>query len=211
MATATIHICDVCGKEDKKQTEFKLKVYTSGGEVVREMDLCLVCNENLGKIIAEVKAPPQVKPLRAEKKERSIDLLKDVFAPVMEKVKERRDELKGLQRRRLHAFYLAGWLSELLMEVLQDSEVKPHLSPNGPDITFGDKSKLTLKGSTSFDLEWFVKDGAVKPGTPLLFLGNGRDKQTIGQLKRCSGIKVLTYEYLNDGEDDWIVTLIRRV
>ena len=48
MATATIHICDVCGYEDKKQTEFKLKVYTSGGEVAREMDLCIVCNENLG-------------------------------------------------------------------------------------------------------------------------------------------------------------------
>ena len=76
---------------------------------------------------------------------------------------------------------------------------------DGPDITFGDKSKLILKGSTSFDLDWLVKDGAVNPGVPVLFLGNGRDKQTIGQLKRCSGLNVITYEYLNDGEDDWIM------
>ena len=82
MATATIHICDVCGAEDKKQTEFKLKVYTSNGEVVREMDLCIVCNENLGKLIMSGKSQSLVKPPRKEKKQPAIDLVKDVFTPV---------------------------------------------------------------------------------------------------------------------------------
>ena len=55
-----------------------------------------------------------------------------------------------------------------------------------------------------------VKEGVVTPGVPVLFLGSGKDKQTIGNLRFCSDIKVLTYEYLNDGEDDWIIGLIGR-
>ena len=210
MATATIHICDICGSEDKKQTEYKLKVYTSGGEVVREMDLCIACNENLGKIITTGKPQPLVKPTRKEKKKPAIDLVKDVFTPVVERVKERSDELKGLQKRRLHAFYLASWLNEVIMEALKDSDVNPQQSANGSDITFVDQSKLALKGSSSADFDWVAKEEAVKPGVPVLFLASGKDKETIGNLSFCSEIKVLTCEYLNDGEDDWIIGLIRR-
>ena len=210
MATATIHICDVCGAEDKKQTEFKIKVYTSKGGVVREMDLCIVCNENLGKLIMSGKSQSLVKPPRKEKKQPAIDLVKDVFTPVFERVKERSDELRGLQKRRLHAFYLASWLNEIIMEVLKESDVQPQQSSNGADITFADNSKLALKGSSSGEFDWMAKEGTVKPGVPVLFLGSGKDKQTIGNLSFCSDIKVLTCEYLNDGEDDWVIGLIRR-
>ena len=210
MATATIHICDICGAEDKKQTEFKLKVFTSEGKVVREMDLCIACNENLGKLITEGKPQSPVKPPKKEKKKPAIDLVKDVFTPVVERVKERSDELKGLQKRRLHAFYLASWLNEVIMEALKDSDVNPQQSSNGSDINFVDQSKLALKGSSSGDFDWVAKEEAVKPGVPVLFLASGKDKETIGNLSFCSEIKVLTCEYLNDGEDDWIIGLIRR-
>ena len=211
MATATIHICDICGKEDKNPTEFRLHVSRNGGEVVREMDLCVGCNENLGKIVlAEKKTPPEVKPAKKEKKKPAVDLVKEVFAPVVESVKERSEELKGLQRRRLHAFYLASWLSEILLEVLKDSDVKPQLSESGTEISFSDKSKLALKGSATSDFDWIVKKGVVQPDVPVLFLSGGKDKETIGQLKSCADIKVLTFEYFNDGEDDWIIGLIKR-
>ena len=211
MATATIHICDVCGKEDKNPTEFKLHVSRNGGEVIREMDLCLGCNENLEKIVLAEKAPPpEVKSTKKEKKKPTVDLVKEVFAPVFESVKERSEELKGLQRRRLHAFYLASWLSEILLEVLKDSDAKPQLSESGTEISFSDKSKLALKGSATSDFDWMVKKGVVESGVPVLFLGGGKDKETIGNLSFCSEIKVLTCEYLNDGEDDWIMGLIRR-
>lgn len=210
MATATIHICDICGKEDKNPTEFKLHVSRNGGEVIREMDLCVGCNENLEKIVVANKAPPEVKSAKKEKKKPAIDLVKEVFAPVVESVKERSEDLKGLQRRRLHAFYLAGWLSEVILEVLKDSDVNPQLSESGTEISFSDKSKLALKGSATSDFDWIVKEGVVEPGVPVLFLGGGKDKEIIGQLKSCADIKVLTYEYFNDGEEDWIIGLIER-
>jgi hypothetical protein len=56
-----------------------------------------------------------------------------------------------------------------------------------------------------------AKEGAVKPGVPVLFLGSGKDKETVGNLKFCSDIKMLTCEYLNDGEDDWVIGLISRI
>ena len=210
MATATIHICDICGKEDKKPTEFRLHVSRNGGEVVREMDLCLACNENLEKIVLADKAPPQVKSTRKEKKKTPVDLVKEVFVPIVESVKERVEELNGLQRRRVHAFYLANWLGEVLLEVLKDSDAKPQLGASGTEISFSDKSKLALKGSVTSDFDWIVKKGVVEPGVPVLFLSGGKDKETIGQLKGCADIKVLTYEYFNDGEDDWIIGLIKR-
>ncbi len=211
MATATIHICDICGKEDKKLTEFRLHVSRNGGEVVREMDLCLECNQNLEKIVVAKKAPPpEVKSTRKEKKKAPVDLVKEVFAPVVEGVKERGEELKGLQRRRLHAFYLANWLSEILLEVLKDSDVKPQLAASGTEISFADESKLALKGSSTSGFDWIVKKGVVEPGVPVLFLGGGKDQETMGQLTSCADIKVLTYEYFNDGEDDWIIGLIKR-
>jgi hypothetical protein len=210
MATATIHICDICGKEDKKPTEFKLHVSRNGGEVVREMDLCVECNENLEKVVLTDKAPPKVTSTKKEKKKPVIDLVKEVFAPVVERVKERSEDLKGLQRRRLHAFYLAGWLSEVILEVLQDSDVDPQLSARGTEISFADQLKIALKGSATSDFDWIVKKGVIEPGVPVLFLSGGKDKETIGQLNSCADIKVLTYEYFNDGEDDWIIGLIKR-
>jgi hypothetical protein len=210
MATATIHICDICGKEDKKPTEFKLKVSKNGGEVLREMDLCLDCNENLEKIVVARKAPPEVKPAKKEKKKTPVDLVKEVFVPVVERVKERGEELTGLQRRRVHAFYLANWLSEVLLEVLKDTDAKPQLAASGTEISFADQSKLALKGSATSDFDWMVKKEVGEPVVPVLFLSGGKDKETIGQLKSCADIKVLTYEYFNDGEDDWIIGLIKR-
>lgn len=210
MATATIHICDICGREDKKPTEFKLKVSKNGGDVIREMDLCLACNENLEKIVLAKKAPPQVKSTKKEKKKTPVDLVKEIFVPVVKSVKERGEELKGLQRRRLHAFYLANWLSEVLLEVLKDSDANPQLDASGKEISFSDQSKLALKGSATSDFDWIVKNEVVKPSVPVLFLSGGKDKETIGQLKSCADIKVLTYEYFNDGEDDWIIGLVKR-
>ncbi len=210
MATATIHICDICGREDKKPTEFKLKVSRNGGDVLREIDLCPECNENLEKIVMLKKAPPQVQSTKKEKKKTPIDLVKEVYVPVVEAVKERGGELKGLQRRRLHAFYLANWLSEVILEVLKDSDARPQLAARGTEISFSDQSKLALKGSATSDFDWMVKKGVVEPGVPVLFLSGGKDKETVGQLQNCADIKVLNYEYFNDGGDDWIIGLIKR-
>ena len=210
MATATIHICDLCGREDKKPTEFKLKVSRNGGEVLREIDLCLECNENLEKIVLERKTPPVVKSTQKEKKKTPVDLVKEVFFPVVVSVKERSEELKGLQRRRLHAFYLANWLSEVILEVLKDSDARPQLAARGTEISFSDQSKLALKGSANSDFDWMVKKEVVEPGVPVLFLSGGKDKETIGQLQNCADIKVLNFEYFNDGEDDWIIGLIKK-
>jgi hypothetical protein len=209
MATATIHICDVCGKEDKMKMEFTLKVCKNSGEVAREMDLCLSCCENLEKVISGGTPPPSAAKVTAEKKSpRNINLVKDVFRPVVKKIKDKKEELTGRQRRRLHAFFLESWLTELLMDALDGSDLKPQICHKGPEITFSDGSELKLKGSPSFELDWIIKDGALKHRVPVLFLCNGTEKSKIGQLKARSEITLLAYEYFNDGEDDWICGLM---
>ena len=210
MATATIHICDVCGKEDKMKMEFTLKVCRNNGEVAREIDLCLSCCENLDKVIAVGKPPAATaEKATAEKKSpRNINLVKDVFRPLVKQVNRKKEELKGRQRRRLHAFFLESWLTELLMDALQGSALNPQISHRGPEITFCDGSELKLKGSSSFELDWIIKEGAIKHNVPVLFLCNGTDKGKIGQLKARSEVTLLAHEYFNDGEDDWICGLM---
>jgi hypothetical protein len=186
MATATIHICDVCGKEDKMKMEFTLKVCKNSGEVAREMDLCLSCCENLEKVISGGPPAPAAKVTAEKKSPRNINLVKDVFRPLVKQVNEKKEELKGRQRRRLHAFFLESWLTELLMDALEGSALKPQVCHKGPEITFCDGSELKLKGSSSFELDWIIKEGALKHNVPVLFLCNGTDKAKIGQLKARS-------------------------
>jgi hypothetical protein len=208
MATATIHICDVCGKEDKMKMEFTLKVCKNGGEVAREMDLCLACCENLEKVISGGSPPPAAKVTTEKKSPRNINLVKDVFRPLVKQVNEKKEELKGRQRRPLHAFFLESWLTELLMDALEGSALKPQVCHKGPEITFCDGSELKLKGSSSFELDWIIKEGALKHNVPVLFLCNGTDKAKIGQLKARPEVTLLAHEYFNDGEDDWICGLM---
>jgi hypothetical protein len=208
MATATIHICDVCGKEDKMKMEFTLKVCKNSGEVAREMDLCLSCCENLEKVISGGTPSSATKAPAEKKSPRNINLVKDVFRPVVKKIKDKKEELTGRQRRRLHAFFLESWLTELLMDALDGSALKPQICHKGPEIRFSDGSELKLKGSSSFELDWIIKDGAIKHNVPVLFLCNGTEKGKIGQLKARSEITLLAYEYVNDGEDDWICGLM---
>ena len=208
MATATIHICDVCGKEDKVKMEFILKVCKNSGEVARELDLCLSCCENLEKAISGGPPRPAAKVTTEKKSPRNINLVKDVFRPLIKQVNVKKEGLKGRQRRRLHAFFLESWLTELLMDALEGSHLKPQICHKGPEITFSDGSELKLKGSSSFELDWIIKEGAIKHNAPVLFLCNGTDKSKIGQLKARSEVTLLAHEYFNDGEDDWICGLM---
>ena len=208
MATATIHICDVCGKEDKMRMEFVLKVCKNSGEVAREMDLCVSCCENLEKAISGRIPRPAEKAPAEKKNPRNINLVKDVFRPLVKQVNVKKEELKGRQRRRLHAFFLESWLTQLLMDALEGSSLKPQVCHKGPEITFSDGSELKLKGSSSFELDWIIKEGAIKHNSPVLFLCNGSDKGKIGQLKARPEVTLLAHEYFNDGEDDWICGLM---
>lgn len=211
MATATIHICDICGKEDRKELECVLKVFKTGGEVIREMDICLTCGENFDRVIPAGGTPLPAAPLRAEKKSpHNLNLVNDVFRPVLEKIQEKKEDLKGRQRRRLHAFFLESWLTELLMDALEGSHLKPQVCRKGPGVAFRDGSELRLKGSSSFELDWIMKECAGKPAVPVLFLCNGTDKGKIGVLKTRPEIRLLAYEYFNDGENDWICGLLHR-
>jgi hypothetical protein len=94
------------------------------------------------------------------------------------------------------------------MDALEGSALKPQVCHKGPEITFCDGSELKLKGSSSFELDWIIKEGALKHNVPVLFLCNGTDKAKIGQLKARSEVTLLAHEYFNDGEDDWICGLM---
>lgn len=208
MSTATLYICDICKKEEKEKLEFSIKVCRNGGELIREMDLCMSCHENLDQLLLSSQAMPEIKVRKEVKEPQGINLLQDIFFPVLEKIKEQKDALKGRQRKTLHAFYVENWLKDRFMEAVGETRLKPQLSRKGPDVTFYDKSKLLLKGGSSFGMDWIVKEGVLRYHVPALFLASGADKKKVGQLKALSDVKLLAYEYVNDGEDDWIAGMV---
>lgn len=208
MSTATLYICDICGREEKAKMEFTLKVFRNGGEMIREMDLCIACNENLKQLMVPEKPRGEPKLRKEAKDNQPLRVLEDIYYPVLEKIKEQKEGLKGRQRKTLHAFYVENWLKDRFMEALGETRLKPQLCRKGPDILFNDKTRLSLKGGSSFGMEWIVKEGVLKYHVPVLFLASGTDKKKIGQLKALPDVKVLAYEYINDGEDDWIVGMV---
>ena len=138
-----------------------------------------------------------------------MDLIKDVFEPVYQKVKEQKKDLIGKQKTPTHGF--ENWLTIQLKSALKETGLQPVSHGQGPDITFSDGSKLELKAAANFSLPWLIGDGALHHKSPVLFLFNGTDGNMIEKLKNRSEVRVLHYRYLSDGIDDWILGLVEPV
>ena len=136
-----------------------------------------------------------------------MDLINDVFIPVYQRIVEKKEDLVGKQEKRTHGFE-PSWFTPQVVIALENAGLDPVPHGVGVDITFSDGSILELKAATDFRLNYLIKEGALRYNAPVLFLCNGTNKNKINELKERPEVRVLHYDYLNDGKDDWILGLI---
>jgi len=133
------------------------------------------------------------------------DLQKDIFKPIVKRVKSNKYSLKELRRFAKNMGF-EGWLKVEAIAALGKKVKK--VKNKGADLVLKGGTEIELKCATNFSLSW-IKNGALKYKTPCLFLGDGSDKEKFSKLKSDVDIMVIDYETFNDSINDWIIGMIR--
>lgn len=131
-----------------------------------------------------------------------MDLKRDLFLPVATRVRDRADSLREI--RRFARSGIEGWFKVEVVPSLGDRVQA--LQNKGPDLLLSTGDQVELKAATDLNPP-YLRDGAVKYGTPCLFLGDARDPARIGQLSD-SGVRLVAYEVFSDGANAWVVGLL---
>ena len=135
-------------------------------------------------------------------------LKENVFDPVAERVKDRRDSLLNIAR--FPRLGIEGWLKVEATRALLDRVAK--ILNNGPDFQFADDLFVELKGATDCNPSWILgglkyRTEARYPRLACMFLGSGAAiSGCLEQLKRNSN--VVAFERFSVGKDEWIIGLI---
>lgn len=137
-------------------------------------------------------------------------LREKVFAPVAERVKDRRDSLSGVAR--FLNSGIEGWLKVEAARALGDRVKK--FCNTGPDLQLADDFFIELKGATNCSSYWIL--GGLKYGAQsqyrrvaCLFLGDGGGaliSACVKELHRRSS--VVAHETFSAGTGEWIIGLI---
>ena len=131
-----------------------------------------------------------------------IDLKIDIFQPVVSRIRERIDSLQGFK------LFFSGIEAWLKVEVVAALRGKVEALQNkGPDLLLRGGQQIELKAATDLNLSW-IRGGALKYGSPCLFLGDGSNPSQIEALKRDSKINLIVHEILSDGKSEWIIGII---
>jgi len=136
------------------------------------------------------------------------DLTRDVFLPVLKRVKERADSLVAVKR--FPRSGIEGWFKVEIVAVL-DSKVRA-LCNRGPDLVLEDGTcegmPIELKASTNFDKRYVV-DPVTKYGCACLFLGDGTGR-TGFEATSSEGFDVVRAEVFQDpAGGSWLMGLVK--
>ena len=132
-----------------------------------------------------------------------MDLKKDIFDPVAERIRQKADSLRNIKR-----FPRAGiesWFKVEIVAVL-GNRVR-QVRNKGPDILFDDGTEVEIKGATDFHKGFFV-DPVRKYKCPCLFLGDGKNPDILKK-NADKWIEIVGYEIFSDGEGDWLIGLVK--
>jgi hypothetical protein len=151
-----------------------------------------------------------------------LDLVRDVFEPVAQRVESRRDSLTELHRFNARqvgsGIGLEAWFKVEVVKAL--GKLVKRICNKGPDLELADDDltvMIELKAST--DLNTSLKKGSGSPGEAVtkychmpnfagcLFLGDGSEDSKINQLSK-DGVELLASQKIHDGVGTWIVGLL---
>ena len=148
------------------------------------------------------------------RKEEPLNLKKEVFQPVVERIKGRSESLKPLKG--LGRIGLEGWFKVEIIAALRDKVITPpqrDLSGrriHQPDLLLKGNQPIELKAVNCKFEEGWVKDG-MKYGHPCLFLYRVEDKtmltNQISLLKR-ENIRNVGCDFF-DAEGTWVIGMVK--
>jgi len=132
-----------------------------------------------------------------------VDIIKDVFRPVAQRVKSRADSLVCLKN--VPACGIEGWLKIEAAAALGDRFVK--FQNKGPDLLLKDDFKVELKAAGGLGPAWIVS--GLKYEHPCLFLCGHAQQQIIERLRTNPKVSQLVYEIFfpdrADRTNPWII------
>jgi len=132
-----------------------------------------------------------------------MDLKEDVFLPVVERVKERKESLRNMKR--FSRSGIEGWFKVEIVAAL-GNKIKS-IKNEGPDFTLEDGTDIKIKAATNFVRNYYV--AAVKEyGCPCLFLLDGTNLPKL-PFDPKTGVELIGSEIVRDGDDNWIVGMVK--
>jgi len=132
-----------------------------------------------------------------------IDLKKDIFLPVANRIRTRADSLKAIKR--FAKCGIEGWLKVEAVAAL-DAKIK-YVKNKGPDLVVGHGIQIELKAATDFNPSGII-DGTLKYNCPCLFLADGSDPAKIAKINQFANVSIIDYQIFSDGEADWVIGII---
>ena len=136
-----------------------------------------------------------------------MDLKRDVFLPVAERLKARKDSLLPLGRFLGSQIGIEAWFKVEVVAALGDEITA--LNNKGADLSLSTGEEIELKAATDLNLG-YIRKGCTRDNVPCLFLGDGRDPTRIDELE-AEDVKFIAYEVFSDGANDGVVGLIEPV
>ena len=132
-----------------------------------------------------------------------MDLNQDIFEPVAARVRRRIDSLRNI--RRFPRTGIEGWFKVEIVAALNKGVRR--LQNKGPDLLLVDGTEIEIKAATDFHKGFFL-DPIRKYSCSCLFLGDGTNPSTLTKNVN-DGLEIVGYEVISDGENDWIIGLVR--
>jgi|WetSurMetagenome_2_1015567.scaffolds.fasta_scaffold81512_1 hypothetical protein len=135
-----------------------------------------------------------------------LDLIKDIFDPVVEKIKQKIESLRNIKP--FKGVGIEGWFKVEIVAAL-GNKVKS-IKNSGPDLELEDGTKIEIKAATDFNKNYFF-DPIQKYNAPCLFLADGSNPKKLTDNLRDD--VELVYEVINDPKEgskgDWLIGLVK--
>lgn len=132
-----------------------------------------------------------------------MDLEKDIFKPVAERIRKRADSLKNIKK--FPRTGIEGWFKVEIIAALDQRVCR--LQNKGPDLLLDDDTEIEIKAATDFN-KVYLFDPIRKYGCPCLFLGDGRKPESLTE-NVTEHFEIVAYEIISDGMNDWLLGLIK--
>jgi hypothetical protein len=132
-----------------------------------------------------------------------MDLEKDIFKPVAERIRKRADSLKNIKK--FPRTGIEGWFKVEIIAALDQRVFR--LQNKGPDLLLDDDTEIEIKAATDFN-KVYLFDPIRKYGCLCLFLGDGKNPELLTE-NVTEHFEFVAYEIISDGMNDWLLGLIK--
>lgn len=134
----------------------------------------------------------------------ALDLIQDVFQPVLARVDERGDSLRKIMR--LTNSGIEGWFKVEIVAALGNKVQR--IRNAEADLMLEDGTQVEIKAATNFSKYWCVSYPLTRYRQPVLFLAGGASPEKLKRAKDDS-FDIVACEGVSDGENEWLLGMVK--